>query len=198
MDARADAVSGALAGAAAADAAAREASTLDRLALDASAFAAFHAATARPLWNYLRAASGSAALADDLVQESFLRLLRAEQLPPGDEERRRYLFRIGSNLLHDHHRAARRFVDPPAGWREPEAPPAAPREAPLSRDLLRSLEQLAPRERRLLWLAHVEEASHAEIAAATGLAAPSVRVLLFRARRKLAALLDPADRRRAR
>ncbi|MCL4837806.1 MAG: hypothetical protein KJ058_07570, partial [Thermoanaerobaculia bacterium] len=33
---------------------------------------------------------------------------------------------------------------------------------------------------------------HAEIAAATGVAAGSVRVLLFRARQKLAALLAPA------
>ncbi len=179
---------------------ARDASAPGRLALDDAAFAAFHAQTARPLWGYLRAASGSAALADDLLQESFLRLLRADGLPAGDEDRRRYLFRIATNLLHDHRRATRRFVDPPAGWVPPEAAaPGAPRHATRSGDgLLRHLMQLAPRERQLLWLAHVEEASHAEIAAATGLAAPSVRVLLFRARRKLAALLDPAARRSAR
>jgi RNA polymerase sigma-70 factor (ECF subfamily) len=198
MIARVQAMGDALAGAAeAAEASAREASAPDRLALDAAAFAAFHAQTARPLWGYLRAASGSAALADDLLQESFLRLLRAEGLPAGEEDRRRYLFRIATNLLHDHRRAARRFVDPPAGWVAPEAPapPPAPHAAPPGCDVLGVLKQLAPRERRLLWLAHVEEASHAEIAAATGLAARSVRVLLFRARRKLAALLDPAARR---
>jgi RNA polymerase sigma-70 factor (ECF subfamily) len=181
----------------AASAPARVASAPGRLALDEAAFAAFHAQTARPLWGYLRAASGSAALADDLLQESFLRLLRAEGLPASEEDRRRYLFRTATNLLHDHRRATRRFVDPPAGWVAPEAPapPPAPHDSPPGRDVLGVLKQLAPRERQLLWLAHVEEASHAEIAAATGLAARSVRVLLFRARRKLAALLDPAARR---
>lgn len=194
MDAMSDALA---APAAASGAPARDASAPGCLALDDAAFVAFHAQTARPLWGYLRAASGSAALADDLLQESFLRLLRAERLPAGDEDRRRYLFRIATNLLHDHRRATRRFVDPPAGWVAPGTPdpPPAPHAAPPGRDVLGVLKQLAPRERQLLWLAHVEEASHAEIAAATGLAAPSVRVLLFRARRRLAALLDPAARR---
>lgn len=196
-----DAISDALtAPAAASGASAREATATGRLALDDAAFAAFHSQTARPLWGYLRAASGSAALADDLLQESFLRLLRAERLPAGDEDRRRYLFRIATNLLHDHRRSMRRFVDPPAGWVAPEVPdpPPAPPTAPPGRDVLGVLRQLAPRERQLLWLAHVEEASHAEIAAATGLAAPSVRVLLFRARRRLAALLGPVAPRRPR
>jgi RNA polymerase sigma-70 factor (ECF subfamily) len=52
-------------------------------------------------------------------------------------------------------------------------------------DVGRALEQLRERDRRILWLAHVEEASHAEIAAAIGARAASVRVLLFRARRRL-------------
>jgi hypothetical protein len=39
----------------------------------------------------------------------------------------------------------------------------------------------------LLWLAHVEGSEHREIAEALGLKAASVPVLLFRARRKLAA-----------
>lgn len=194
MDATSDALA---APAASSGASERDASAPDRLALDDAAFAAFHAQTARPLWSYLRAASGSAALADDLLQESYLRLLRAAGLPAGDEDRRRYLFRIATNLLRDQRRAARRFVDPPADWLAPEVPAAGapPRATRPGGELLRYLKQLAPRERQLLWLAHVEEASHAEIAAATGLAAPSVRVLLFRARRKLAALLDPAARR---
>jgi RNA polymerase sigma-70 factor (ECF subfamily) len=53
----------------------------------------------------------------------------------------------------------------------------------------RALGELAPRERALVWLAYVEGASHAEIAAALGLSALSVRVLLFRARGKLARIL---------
>jgi RNA polymerase sigma-70 factor (ECF subfamily) len=44
-------------------------------------------------------------------------------------------------------------------------------------------------ERSLLWLAHVEGLSHAEVAAALDVKPGSVRVLLFRARRALAGRL---------
>jgi RNA polymerase sigma-70 factor (ECF subfamily) len=48
---------------------------------------------------------------------------------------------------------------------------------------------MRPRERQLLWLAYAEGASHSEIAKITGLGATSIRLLLFRARRKMARLL---------
>jgi RNA polymerase sigma-70 factor (ECF subfamily) len=51
------------------------------------------------------------------------------------------------------------------------------------------MSRLAPVQRRLLWLAYAEGASHEEIADILGLRAGSVRTLLFRARKRLAALL---------
>jgi RNA polymerase sigma-70 factor (ECF subfamily) len=53
------------------------------------------------------------------------------------------------------------------------------------------MRQLKPRERELLWLAYVEGMSHAEIAAATGLRVMSIRILLYRARRKASQFLCP-------
>ena len=52
-----------------------------------------------------------------------------------------------------------------------------------------AFQRLKPRERQLLWLAYVEGSSHKEIADCTGLRAGSIRLLLFRARRKLAELI---------
>jgi RNA polymerase sigma-70 factor (ECF subfamily) len=52
------------------------------------------------------------------------------------------------------------------------------------------LYRLKPRARQLLWLAYMEEMTHREIAAATGLNIMSVRVLLLRARREARALLQ--------
>src|SRR5438132_13506283 len=46
--------------------------------MDAAAFQVFYAKTAPGLRGYLRRASGNEALADDILQESFLRFLRAE------------------------------------------------------------------------------------------------------------------------
>jgi RNA polymerase sigma-70 factor (ECF subfamily) len=49
--------------------------------------------------------------------------------------------------------------------------------------------RLKPQEQSLLWLAYVEGFDHREIAIALQLRERSVRVLLFRARRRLASLL---------
>ncbi len=57
-------------------------------------------------------------------------------------------------------------------------------------DIGKVFDKLKTQERALLWLAYVEGHDHTEIAAMLGLKSLSVRVLLFRARRKLAGLLD--------
>ena len=51
------------------------------------------------------------------------------------------------------------------------------------------MSRLKARERAMLWLAYAEGASHREIAEVLGLRPASMKLLLFRARRKLAALL---------
>ncbi len=57
-----------------------------------------------------------------------------------------------------------------------------------------ALAQMRPRDRQLLWLAHAEGYSHREIAEITGLGIASIRLLLFRARRKIAHLLQNQKR----
>lgn len=161
------------------------------LRMDSDAFAGFYERSARPLWAYLARVSGDAALADDLMQESFVRFLcaeRAMRMEDGEVACRRYLYRIGTNLLRDH-------------WRRPRA--ASIEELPeevfsakgdrMQQDsvaqLALALRQMKPRERQLLWLAHAEGYSHKELAEVTGLASASIRLLLFRARLKMAKLL---------
>ena len=161
------------------------------------AFHSFYAATARPLWAYLRAASGDRAVADDLLQESYLRMLTADFRDEGESGRRAYLYRIAGNLLKDHWRRERRRPTPAPlvdeeGGAEPAVATGSSTAGDAQLDVQRALARLAPRDRQLLWLAHVEGASHREVAVALGLAAASVRVLLFRARRRLAAQLGAA------
>jgi RNA polymerase sigma-70 factor (ECF subfamily) len=49
--------------------------------------------------------------------------------------------------------------------------------------------RLKPRERALLWLAYAQEHPHSEIAVTLGVRTGSVKLLLFRARRRLAQIL---------
>jgi RNA polymerase sigma-70 factor (ECF subfamily) len=52
------------------------------------------------------------------------------------------------------------------------------------------LRALSPRERALIWLTCAEGYDHREVARMMGMARASVRVLLFRARKKLARLME--------
>jgi RNA polymerase sigma factor (sigma-70 family) len=56
-------------------------------------------------------------------------------------------------------------------------------------DVRRALARMKPRERALLWLAYAQGASHREIASVLGLKTGSIKLLLFRARRKMANVL---------
>jgi RNA polymerase sigma-70 factor, ECF subfamily len=162
-------------------------------AMESDQFAAFYQRSARPLWAYLARASGDPALADDLTQESYVRFLSAGYSADGEVAARMLLFRIGSNLLRDHWRRPRTTpiddlppTHPAANFPAPDA--SAQSDARLT--LSPALAKLRPRDRQLLWLAHAENYSHREIAQITGLAATSIRLLLFRARRQMAQLLQ--------
>lgn len=169
-----------------------EAAAIPALQRNEEEFAGFYQRTARPLWAYLARVSGDAALADDLLQESYLRLINASFVADGEVSCRRYLYRIASNLLRDH-------------WRRPVATsleqlPDSACASGESRDserlhlqsqLQRAFARVRPRDRQLLWLAYAEGYTHREIAEITGLGAAGIRLLLFRARRKMARLLRP-------
>jgi RNA polymerase sigma-70 factor, ECF subfamily len=164
--------------------------------MDDEAFAAFYERSARPLWAYLARTSGDPTLAEDIMQESYVRFLclvnPPSYLADGEVACRRYLFRIASNLLRDH-------------WRRPHAASIEGMPENLfactdkqgSSDsqmiLGPALASMRPRDRQLLWLAHAEGYSHREIAEITGLATASIRLMLFRARRKIARLLQAPD-----
>ena len=167
--------------------------------MDAAAFQVFYAKTAPALRGYIRRAAGNEALADDILQESFLRFLRADlhqfndarfkDAPLADAPLKAYLYKIATSLVIDHWRRVQRerrwslrnFVGS-----EPAADPKDHSDS----EALRFFRRLKPQEQLLLWLAYVEGFEHREIAAALQVKEKSVRVLLFRARKKLARTLE--------
>ena len=173
--------------------------------MDEATFQAFYRRHGRALWSYLCRMVGNQAHADDLLQEAFCKFLVAPVGALDETAQRAYLFRIATNLVIDQWRKRTReqqaldqyapSLPSSVGTGAAAAPAGLAGEAALapgqglSLDMARTFAELKPRERALLWLAYVEGSEHDEIAKSLGLKPKSIRVLLFRARHRLAGLL---------
>ena len=161
--------------------------------MDEEAFRVFYDRTAQPLWGYLSRITGDAQQADDLLQEAYYRFLRTRVAWEGEAHRRAYLFRIATNLVRDGRRRDRHGRHVSLADHEHGTPSAAGNVADSAArrtDLERAMLKLRPRERALLWLAYVQGQPHRQIAEVLGVKTASVKLMLFRARRKLAGLLQ--------
>ncbi len=162
--------------------------------MDEEAFRGFYDRNARGVWAYLSRVTGDRQMADDLLQEAFYRFLRAASSAPADRfdsdaHRRNSLYRIATNLATDARR--RSFTRPAASVTgdDVERLSALGTDAERSTDVNRAMSQLRPRDRAMLWMAYAEGASHDEIAGVIGVQRSSMKLLLFRARRRMAKLL---------
>lgn len=153
--------------------------------MDEASFRLFYERSAPKLFAYLLRVTGERPVAEDLLQEAYCRFLSSKLPEMNEAAQRSYVFRIATNLLRDRWR---RPHEGPVPENTAEPTSGAPQlENQLG--LRKAFQQLKLRERQLLWLAYVEGSNHKEIAALTGLRHTSVRLLLFRARRKLANLI---------
>ena len=154
------------------------------------------------LWGLCYRMTGSAADAEDVVQETFVRVI---EKPPRrlDEPLRPWLVRVALNLSRDLLRRRRRssYVGPwlpspiPTDHNPPSFEPmAAPEDSPMARyDMLESvsvaflmaLEALTPAQRAVLLLRDVFDYSTEEAAEALGMSVANIKVTLHRARRAM-------------
>jgi RNA polymerase sigma-70 factor (ECF subfamily) len=160
--------------------------------MDEDAFRAFYERTSRGVWAYLARVTGDRQIADDLLQETFYRFLRAAASHQSEAHRRHSLYRIATNLARDTRR--RNLFRNPFGAASDDIEGLAAGDnhagaTDRRTDFTRAMSRLKPRERAMLWLAYGEGASHREIADTLGLRPASLKPLLFRARQKMAALL---------
>jgi RNA polymerase sigma-70 factor (ECF subfamily) len=155
--------------------------------MDEKTFCAFYRETTPTLWSYIRRASGDSALADDILQETFYRFLRSDLPAMESFQMKGYLYRTANSLISDHWRRLKRE----RRWSlERIFRSEHGKSMDASGDTMRVYQKLKTQEQTLLWLAYVEEFDHREIALALELNEKSVRVLLFRARKKLAGMLS--------
>jgi RNA polymerase sigma factor (sigma-70 family) len=154
------------------------------------------------LWGLCYRLTGSAADADDLVQETFRKVIES---PPSDLSRpwRPWLMRVAVNLALDllRQRQARKYVGPwlpspieTQGSDDVRLARSAPADAEARYGALESvafafllaLERLEPRQRAVLVLRDVLGFSGPEVAECLDLTAGNVRVILHRARELMA------------
>ena len=156
-------------------------------------FAEFYQKSARSLWFYILKICGDENLADDIFQESIYKFLNAKPAVLNETHMRSYLFKIASNLIIDRQRRIK--VESKAlGEQKREYTESMQKAGPekgvlLSLDMDRTFKSLNTKERILLWLAYVEGHTCGEVAEITGSKENSVKVQLFRARKKLAGFL---------
>jgi len=140
--------------------------------------------------------SRNAAEAEDIVQETFLRVLRHRDQLPEIRDARVWLIRITWNLMLDRKRRQKTRPEnedisdlarvlPAKDLRADQAAISAQGYA----RVLALIDQLPAKERQTLLLSALDELSNAEIASVLNTTESSVRSRLFRARRELAVML---------
>lgn len=163
--------------------------------MDEDTFRAFYDRTSRAVWVYLARVTGDRELADDLLQDVFYRFYRANATHESEAHRRNSLFCFATNIARDANRRRFRFraeVMPLDLEDDDHALGVDTRVAEkfeVSTDLARAMARLKPMQREMLWLAYALGSSHVEIAEIIGVKSSSVKILLLRARRKLAGLM---------
>jgi RNA polymerase sigma-70 factor (ECF subfamily) len=150
--------------------------------------------------------TGDHALAEDLAQETFMRVYRARDRYRPTAKFTTWVHTIANNLASDlRQRAYRRLergvphavsassssigLDQLAVAASGLLPARVADPGELQRMVQRALATLNERQRMAVLLAKFEHCSHEEIAAAMGLSVPAVKSLLFRARDQLRAAL---------
>jgi RNA polymerase sigma-70 factor (ECF subfamily) len=163
-------------------------------ARDPDAFAACYEALADPLFRYLLAESRDRALAEDLVEATFLELVEsAPRLTGGPGAVRAWLFRAARNNFLDQRRKdlRRRNVplDEQASARRPSADPG-PEDVAVANArnevLWAALAQLSEDQREVLTLRFAGDLSGPEIARITGRTVGAVKALQHRGLASLA------------
>jgi len=158
--------------------------------MDQTNFQNFYRKTAPQLWAYIYRSCRNPDLADDVLQETFYRFLRRGYSNWSEVQMKAYLYKTATSVLVDLWRKKPPQIDP--GTTE-EVVNSKPLDFDLTYDVGRAFEELKSEEQLLLWLAYVEGFRHREIAHIVDVKEQSVRVLLFRARKKSAKILEERD-----
>ncbi len=141
------------------------------------------------MYRLARSIMGDGALAEDVVQESLLKAWQAAGSLHEDSALRAWALRITHNTAISALRKRREELRPPETMPETSQGPTVDRQVDgrlMVDELLAALDSLDPLTRSIVILREVEDMTYEDIASALGVALPTVKTRLFRARKLLA------------
>jgi RNA polymerase sigma-70 factor (ECF subfamily) len=164
---------------------------------DAGAFDQLFERWAGPLLRYLERLVGDAATAEELVQESFLRVHGARERYEPRARFSTFLYRIATNLALNELKRPRRARDHESAdvlglASSSPAPDHLTDDRRAHAALVRALDELPERQRIALWMTAAEGCSQREVAELLGASEKSVKALVHRARASLAGRMAAA------
>ncbi|ADU66524.1 RNA polymerase sigma factor, sigma-70 family [Desulfurispirillum indicum S5] len=139
----------------------------------------------KEVFRYFNLRVRAAGIADDLTQETFLRLLRSSIRILNPQA---YLLKIARNVLIDYYRSSRTLSQEDISeeeWENAVGKAPSPEEAYLTREelemVLQAIEELPPRGKQIFEMHRLQGLSYQEIALRTGISRNTVMVHITRA-----------------
>ncbi|MDP1635297.1 MAG: sigma-70 family RNA polymerase sigma factor [Gallionellaceae bacterium] len=142
------------------------------------------------LRNYLRHRVADPHLAEDLLQEVFVKAMQQGKDFCSLDNARAWLFQVARNALVDHHRLGREVVELPEDIPQPEQT-HEPIQA-LGACVKRVLSELSPEDRDIIEQCDLEGVKQKDYATKHGLSLAAVKSRLLRAREKMRARMSAA------
>jgi len=155
----------------------------------------------RPLYGFFYGMNKDQELSEDLIQNTFLRVLRYRHLFRGEGDFRTWLFHIARNVRHDHFRKEKiKTKDPLENW-EHQLGHSENRYQEMEQDetqmtLSLAMDRLAPDKREVLLLSKYQEKKYKEIGEILGCSEGAVKVKVFRALQELKTVFEQLEKQR--
>ncbi|HET7011866.1 MAG TPA: sigma-70 family RNA polymerase sigma factor [Anaerolineales bacterium] len=153
---------------------------------------------ARPIHAYLWRLTGDAQVAEDCLQDTFLRAVRAAASGTQVAQPRAWLYAVATNSARDHARKASRrlqreqLLDSDLVDRS-DAPPEAAARSDQLRRVADAVRRLPPKQRAALLMRKYQELDYDEVAAALDCSPATARANVYQALRRLRAWLSDEE-----
>jgi RNA polymerase sigma-70 factor (ECF subfamily) len=144
----------------------------------------------KPLYGFFYGLNKQQELSEDLVQNTFFRILKYRHLFRGDGDFRAWMFHIARNVNHDHHRKNKiKTTNALEHWQD-RIGDHQNRATEMQQDeehqlLARAMDLLPDEKREVLLLSKFQEKKYSEIGVVLGCSEGAVKVKVFRALQEL-------------